>query len=75
MKNHVYPALISVLILGAACLSEKQQEFKPVLSAAQVYQDVLIKEVPHVKQKPDFCGEACAEMFLKKLDLFWKRWG
>ena len=29
--------------------------------------DVLIKGVPHVVQKPDFCGEACAEMFLRKL--------
>jgi hypothetical protein len=28
---------------------------------------VCIEKVPHVQQKPDFCGEACAEMFLKKL--------
>ena len=28
---------------------------------------IHIKDVPHVKQKPDFCGEACAEMVLKKL--------
>ncbi len=28
---------------------------------------VLIKGVPHVKQKPDFCGEACVEMYLRKL--------
>ena len=31
------------------------------------YESVLIEGVPHVKQKPDFCGEACAEMFLRKL--------
>jgi hypothetical protein len=31
------------------------------------YQDVLIEGVPHVRQKPDFCGEACAAMFLQKL--------
>lgn len=24
----------------------------------------LIKDIPHVRQKPDFCGEACAEMVL-----------
>jgi hypothetical protein len=30
-------------------------------------QSVLIPEVPHVVQKPDFCGEACAEMYLRKL--------
>jgi hypothetical protein len=33
------------------------------------YRDVLIGGVPHVKQKPDLCGEACAEMFLRKLGL------
>jgi hypothetical protein len=32
-----------------------------------VYKDVLIKNVPHVRQKSDFCGEACAEMYLRKL--------
>ncbi len=31
------------------------------------YEDVLIEDVPHVRQKPDFCGEACAEMYLRKL--------
>jgi len=29
--------------------------------------DALIEGVPHVRQKPDFCGEACAEMYLRKL--------
>ena len=28
---------------------------------------VKIAGVPHVKQKPDFCGEACVEMYLRKL--------
>ena len=28
---------------------------------------VKIAGVPHVKQRPDFCGEACAEMYLRKL--------
>lgn len=28
---------------------------------------VVIEGVPHVKQKPDFCGEACVEMALRKL--------
>lgn len=31
------------------------------------YRSALIEGVPHVKQKPDFCGEACAEMYLSKL--------
>ena len=32
-----------------------------------LYKDVLIKDVPHVQQKNDFCGEACTEMYLRKL--------
>jgi hypothetical protein len=39
-----------------------------VMNAAPL-KSVLIREVPHVRQKPDFCGEACAEMFLRKMDL------
>jgi hypothetical protein len=29
--------------------------------------DVLLKDIPHVHQKPDFCGEACVSMALAKL--------
>jgi hypothetical protein len=28
---------------------------------------ILIRGVPHTLQKPDFCGEACVEMYLRKL--------
>jgi len=31
------------------------------------YATVLTEDVPHVRQKPDFCGEACVEMWLRKL--------
>ena len=31
------------------------------------YRSVRIADVPHVQQKPDFCGEACTAMYLKKL--------
>ncbi len=27
----------------------------------------MIKDVPHVRQKPDFCGEACVASWLKKI--------
>lgn len=30
-----------------------------------------IANVPHVQQKPDFCGEACAQMWLTKLGKKW----
>src|SRR5689334_16411490 len=42
--------------------------FMPVSGFAEgTYRDVLIRNVPHVKQRPDFCGEACAEMVLRSL--------
>jgi hypothetical protein len=31
------------------------------------YSSVKIADVPHVMQKPDFCGEACAAMYLARL--------
>ena len=33
---------------------------------AAVYRSVMIEDVPHIGQKPDFCGEACAAMWLQK---------
>ncbi|MBW2256623.1 MAG: C39 family peptidase [Deltaproteobacteria bacterium] len=33
----------------------------------RAYRGVRIEGVPHVRQKPDFCGEACAEMALRRL--------
>ena len=50
----------SIAIIFAALAGHAAQ-------AAAPYKDALIKDVPHVKQRPDFCGEACAEMFLRKL--------
>jgi len=38
-----------------------------IVHAAEKYASVRIVNVPHVEQKPDFCGEACAEMYLRKL--------
>ncbi len=35
------------------------------------YAAVLIAGVPHIQQKPDFCGEACAAMWLAKLGKQW----
>ncbi|MEX2186543.1 MAG: C39 family peptidase [Pirellulales bacterium] len=36
-------------------------------AAAPKYATAVIQGVPHVRQLPDFCGEACAEMYLAKL--------
>lgn len=38
-------------------------------SSATKYASVRIDAVPHVRQKPDFCGEACAAMYLQKLGI------
>ncbi len=38
-----------------------------VVPAAHPQASVVIEGVPHIKQKPDFCGEACVEMALRKL--------
>jgi len=42
--------------------ASKSQERLPFRLA-----NVLIRDVPHIRQNPDFCGEACAAMYLRKL--------
>jgi len=58
-------AVVAMLALCVA--AAKGATPAPPSPPAPVYRDVLIKDVPHVKQKPDFCGEACAEMALARL--------
>jgi hypothetical protein len=41
--------------------------FEPLPPAG--YPAALIEGVPHVRQKPDFCGEACVEMWARKIGL------
>ena len=54
-----------LFLLLITCLSVSALE---VTSSNGVLQ---LKDIPHVKQTPDFCGEACVEMFMKasKLEL------
>jgi hypothetical protein len=59
MLGMVAPLLAITPILG--------QALAPALASETKHKSVLIEKVPHIKQKPDFCGEACAEMYLKKL--------
>ena len=39
------------------------------LGAAVVFAEapIVVEGIPHVRQKPDFCGEACVEMVLRKM--------
>jgi len=53
--------LLSVLMSVEICLGANRD-----VMAADRLPTVLIGGVPHVRQKPDFCGEACAEMWLRK---------
>ncbi len=43
-------------------------ETLPSATPLRAYGSVLIAGVPHVRQRPDFCGEAAAEMWLSFLD-------
>jgi len=45
---------IPALCMRARAPAEKVDE-------GTVFEDVLIEDVPHVRQKSDFCGEACAD--------------
>lgn len=55
MNRYLSYAMAAIVLLGAST---------PVSAG---YAGALIKEVPHVKQRDDFCGEACVEMVLRKL--------
>jgi hypothetical protein len=50
--------LLAILLLGGA---------SALIAADPPFADALIEGVPHVKQRPDFCGEACVEMWAWKL--------
>lgn len=50
--------LFPVLLLLAAAAACQAQTNPP-------YTTVILTNMPHVRQKPDFCGEACVEMVLK----------
>ena len=58
-------AAVTLLAMGAAAPAPKSAT--PPAAKPSPYPSVLIRDVPHVRQKPDFCGEACAAMYLKRL--------
>jgi hypothetical protein len=49
---------------GSRPAQEPPPKSQPAAPAAK---SVLIADVPHIRQKPDFCGEACAAMYLARL--------
>lgn len=64
MWRHVFLRLLSCI---AFIVTAADVDFATATELVTKYKSVLIEGVPHVKQKPDFCGEACAEMYLAKL--------
>lgn len=70
------PHIISLLLASAALLACAAEAPPPpqapspppiVIPPPRSYATVTIEGVPHVRQKPDFCGEACVSMALAKL--------
>lgn len=62
-------AVLAIGVVAAGIRNVSQGEPKTVAEAGEAagQASVLIRDVPHVRQKPDFCGEACAAMYLKRL--------
>jgi len=59
------PALILLALWLPAC-ADVQAAADPRAAKSPRLKSVLLKGFPHVKQKPDFCGEACTEMVLRR---------
>jgi hypothetical protein len=57
------------LAVGAVWLAPPRlaHHGRAVAARAEGLLDVLVRGVPHVHQRPDFCGEACLAMYLKRL--------
>jgi hypothetical protein len=65
MRRQLFLRLVSCAALTTAAAAGAG--LTTAAEVATTYRSVLIGGVPHVRQKPDFCGEACAEMYLTKL--------
>ena len=57
---------LSLAVSAAAAPAVTNAASAPPASA-DTNATILVAGIPHVQQKPDFCGEACIEMVLRKL--------
>ncbi len=65
MRNSAIAAVITgTILLAHRAPVSADREPDP---NAPVINSFLIRDVPHVRQKPDFCGEACLASWLQKL--------
>lgn len=62
-------ALLSLSLLTACTEPTASSVPRPSPPAAPAprYASVILEGAPHVRQKPDFCGEACVEMALARI--------
>lgn len=69
MRRMTHCILLLLLFLTpSSCRAEADSSASTTASGTSSRKaTILIEGVPHVRQKPDFCGEACAEMYLRKL--------
>jgi Peptidase_C39 like family len=67
IRTDVLPARLTTGLIG--CLLFLSLGRASSIAESAEWQSIRIDGVPHVRQKPDFCGEACAEMYLRKLRL------
>ncbi|MFH1462835.1 MAG: C39 family peptidase [Pseudomonadota bacterium] len=58
-------ALLASACRAASAPAEPALVEPPPAEAAQPWPSVLLDAAPHVRQEPDFCGEACVEMALR----------
>jgi hypothetical protein len=54
-------------VLAALAMAAAAAAPTPATATGPLPDRVLIEGVPHVRQEPDFCGEACVAMYLAKL--------
>ncbi len=62
MARRVGTVLTLLAVVVTLCL-----EAVYVHAGSESGQSIVIEDIPHIYQKPDFCGEACAAMALQKL--------
>jgi hypothetical protein len=71
VRRPALPCLLAAVLAAvlasalASCRSTDARTSDRIAAPAQARQTVILEGVPHVRQKPDFCGEADVEMFLR----------
>jgi hypothetical protein len=56
-----------LILLATSACGQATRAGSPTQDPPPHYQSVLIENVPHLRQRPDFCGEACVAMMAAKL--------